>query len=82
MKRDECLNKNIDRFVFDHIAKVFGENATNDLDPKDVETIRIMAYKSMSKIVSEFGPIKGLFEDAIEHGYKIHLLLKNNRKGA
>lgn len=69
MKREDCLNANIDRMTFDIISGAFGIKAAEDLDPLTIEDIRVQGFRRMSEAVKEIGPVEGLFEESIKYEY-------------
>lgn len=65
MKREECYDHILDRQVFDLIEARYG---TDGLTAEIIDEIRVEAYRRMSDLVSQIGPIKGLFEEMV---YKV-----------
>jgi dihydropteroate synthase len=74
MKREECYEMALDRQVFDLIIDRFGAEAADNLTAEIVDEIRAEAFTMMSEAVKAMGPIKGLFEEAVEYVYKLRFV--------
>ena len=74
MKKEECYEMALDRQVFDLIIDRFGNEAADSLTAEIVDEIRAEAFTMMSDAVKVLGPVKGLFEEAVEYVYQLHFI--------
>lgn len=74
MKREECYEMTLDRQVFDLIVDRFGDAAADNLTAEIVDEIRVEAFNMMAEAVRDLGPLKGMFEEAVDYAYKLHFV--------
>lgn len=74
MKREECYEMSLDRQVFDLIVDKFGNEAADNLTAEIVDEIRVEAFNMMADAVKTIGPIKGMFEEAVEYVYQLRFV--------
>ena len=71
LKRTDCYDHFLDRQVFDILAAEFG---TDRLTANIVDEIRVEAYNMMAALVTDLGPIRGAFTEAVRYAYMLRFI--------
>lgn len=74
MKREDCHEMFLDRQVFDLIIDRFGNEAATNLTDEIVDEIRVEAFTMMGKAAQDLGPLKSLFEEAVDYAYRLRFV--------